>query len=319
MFPTLFEFLSNLFSRLNPPLQQSVESLLDRQVQSEIARSIEEGMVVTRSQEHAQSSGELQSPLEHQSFTVQIRKRNAQQDSNPSRAPEVSKRRRMIAVNVPSTDLPNKNHRVPNDLPYIDEGEVEDGNDSLDMEPLGAAIEGNEVAVIGQTTSIEETMEGKSLEHRADLGYDLNRPDFAEDADSATIIGQTKKIEYTKEAELLGHGVNHSISNTTQERVLRVSNHAGSVDAAVKLPKPTHKRFGSEDTGIDQSQSKLDIVTTLNEDPRSNIVLGGSNSDESEDEEPETVTAAAAVGQSRAVAAEAQRVVERYRTVDIYA
>lgn len=317
MFPTLSKYFSNLFSKSKPAFQQSVESLLDQQLQSEFARSVKEGMVVTGSQEHAQWSGELQLPHENESLTIQIRKRSVPHDSSSSPIPEGSKRRRrnmMPQGLVPSMDAPSRTYGVGNDLSHLDEGGKEGERDCSDLQPLEAAFKEGVATVIGSSNPIEETKEVKSSGYKTPVGYDLISPDFAENIDSAIVIEQTKRITETNGDKSIEHGVNCSISNTAPEQPNPVEN----TDTATGSPKPKHKRFESEDTNIDQYQSKLGVVTTLSGDSRSENILGGSNGIESEDEGPETITATAALNQSRSVATEALRVVERYGTMDIY-
>lgn len=317
MFSTLSNLFSNLFSRSKPAVQQSVESLLDQQLQSEFARSVKEGMVVTGSQEHAQWSGELQLPHENESLTIQTRKRSVPHDSSSSPISEGSKRRRrnmMPQGLVPSTDAPSRKYGVENDLSRLDEGEKGGERDWSDLQPLEATLKEGVSIVIESSNPIEETKEVKSSGYEANVGYDLIGPDFAENMDGAIFIEQTKKIAEINEDKSIEHGVNCSISNTAPEQLNPVEN----TDTATGSPKPKHKRFGSEDTNIDQYQSKVGVATTLGGDSRSENVLGGSNGIESEDEGPETITAATALNQSRSVATEALRVVERYGIMDIY-
>ena len=310
MFSTLAKFFSNLLFKSKPAFQQSVESLLDQQLQSEFARSVKEGMVVTGSQEHAQWSGELQLPHDNESLTIQIRKRSIPHDSSSRPIPGSKRRRRNMMPQglVPSTDAPSRIYGVGNDLSHLDEGGKEGERDWSDLQPQEATFTEGVAMVIGSSNPIEETKEVKSSGYEANVGYDLNSPDFAENIDSAIVIEQTKRITETNEDKSIEHGVNCSISNTAPEQPNPVEN----TDTATGSPKPKHKRFGSEDTNIDQYQSKLGVVTTLSRDSISENIVGGSNGIESEDEGPETITAAAALNQSRSVATEALRVVERY-------
>lgn len=291
-------------------------------------------MVVTRSYEYTR---ELQSSQGNESLTLQIRKRNAPQDSNSkdsNSSLEGSKRRRVITgpqKSISSTEPSYENYDIANDQPRLDEDKRRGIDGPSVVKPLVANTkeedesEGKEdsFSVNPLEANIKEDDEREGKEDSSGirlLEVNTKSEDSAfirQTVSTEEIKKETSSKNNAEEAELSEHEVGHDILDAAKPYGSLEPSQMNNIDVTAQLPKPTHKRFGGEDAELDQPRTEQEHSSTIDRNPASETILEIPTYHESEDEEPETLTAAVGLEQSRSVTAETLRFVGRYRPIDI--
>lgn len=301
MFSTIVKNLQNWISTLKSPLQHPVETSADQQLQSEFAQSVEKGLVVARNTQPCQKSPFT---LDNESLRHRTKKSTSQNSSSSLDLGMPKRRRKNIESQeaLSSTDFSHHKRSATDDQPQPNEDENEGDRLITDEHPL-EVDPGRVLAVPAQQENMNDEINEAGLSrHRPSLKNELNeidhQTDQIEDRNSPIHFGE---ITSTEKFGPAGPRNNHVAPSVT-----------------AKLPKSTHKKFGSENVEAELSRFIHDKSVGKDGKSKSEGPSGEPNSHESEDEGPETITTAVGLEQSRSVAAKTLRVVGRYDIANIF-
>lgn len=290
---------------------------VDQQIQTELGRAAEQGMVSTRSQDNTPASGASQPPkLLYPQVVVHEKKRNCGKDGEECPAQAVAKRRRSSAKSIfdaassSSASKPGRPRRRASAKSAI--GDVAHATDlnELSLEPSTQGSRPNSPQTPGITTqqTIDDGKEEKAVEVAIEKPNDALRlnDEMSETHDqvnpysgSATRPreGKIEKKRAKASDEIAGVGRNGTDINTLGKKP----------ETSSAAAEATHKRFGSDDIDV------LGTVPSTGIEERERI-QGDLPEDEgeSEDEAPETVTASAGFDKARTSALGAAKVAARY-------
>lgn len=316
MFSRILRSSAALLFSNNAPLEPVSGSQVDQQLQTELERAAEQGMVSTRSQEPTPAAGVSQpSKTLYPHVVVHEMKRKPDKEGKESLAQAVTKKRRRSAESnghaapPSSASKPEKPPRGTSaQATYGDANGTEDNNGS-EHGPIVRSNPENFSDVL--EVAVDQAIDGKKRDEP--IQNPINRP--------METLSNSALLNEQNQAKMNGENPKRSRNGKTlrkrskhAEGVVGVDEREVDTSSFEKNPPRStsknataiHKRFGSEDL-------QVPVMVPLSDEERKGSLENIPNDEgESDDEAPDTVTASAGFEKARTLALDAAKVASRY-------
>lgn len=315
----------------------------DRQISVELAGATEEGMVLTRSQEHALPDRGLHKSPTIGSLIVLVEKRKADHDPTPGSCQANSKRRRITTEpDFIEALQPDASFHTPTTLPSISQlpskpyvsddqksanHDISGMNDTSVMPPSTASPDHikDMFAVSDEEDSASAVRNGSSL---VEGNYELQKDHVSSESlcrvqevpdETLSSLGCSNDRQNGKDSRMeLSSLVELAEDIHAIDPLVEVLEKKQVAEPMIESQKAVHKRFGSEELevpivpehGISNGDSTSGAIEQT--DTVSEVDV------EIEDEAPETVTASVGLDQARAAVSEAAKVAKTYVDLRYY-
>ena len=317
-FSTILRFSAALIFPDNAPLEPVSSLQVDQQLQTELERVAEHGMVSTRSQETTPAAGVSQpSKTLYPHVVVREMKRKADNEGEESPAHAVTKRRRRPAESsghaapASSASKPERpRRRASAKATNGNATGTEDNNGSDHQPPMKGNPENSlEVLEVAVNQAIDggkrdNTMQGSI--NRSMETFNVNNA-LLDEHDQAKIDVESPKRSRKGKTSKKRPKDSEGVAGVDERKVDTSSLGKKPKESNFKNAKATHKRFGSEDLEV-PGTVPLDGV----EERKGSLENISKDEGESDDEAPDTVTASAGFEKARTLALDAAKVAARY-------